>query len=132
MERTSTMTTTNPAAPLRVTIWGENRHEQRDERVRTLYPAGMHAAIRDGIAANFAANVSSRIALLYVPEHGLTEESLAETDVLTWWCDMAHDDDSDEVAERVQTHVLSGMGLVVLPSGPWSNPFSRLMGTSCT
>src|SRR5699024_10718342 len=125
-------TTTNPAAPLRVTIWGENRHEQRDERVRTLYPEGMHAAIRDGIAANLGENVTTRIALLDEPEHGLTEEVLAETDVLTWWGHMAHDEVSDEVAERVQKHVLSGMGLVVLHSGHWSKPFTRLMGTSCT
>ena len=123
---------TTPTAPLRVTVWGENRHEQRDERVRTLYPEGMHAAIRDGIAANLGENVTTRIALLDEPEHGLTEEVLAETDVLTWWGHMAHDEVSDEVAERVQKHVLAGMGLVVLHSGHWSKPFTRLMGTTCT
>src|SRR5699024_3035924 len=128
----SALPTTTPAAPLRVTVWGGNRHEQRDERVRTLYPEGMHAAIRDGIAANLGENVTTRIALLDEPEHGLTEEVLAETDVLTWWGHMAHDEVSDEVAERVQKHVLSGMGLVVLHSGHWSKPFTRLMGTSCT
>ena len=39
-------------APLRVTVWGENRHEQRDQRVRDLYPDGMHGAIRAGIEEN--------------------------------------------------------------------------------
>ena len=37
-----------------------------------------------------------------------------------------------EVAERVQMHVLSGMGLIVLHSGHKSKPFMRLMGTTCS
>src|SRR5690625_5494927 len=123
MERTSTMTTTTPAAPLRVTVWGENRHEQRDERVRTLYPEGMHAAIRDGIAANLGENVTTRIALLDEPEHGLPEEVLAETDGLTWWGHLAHDEVADEVAGRVQKHALSGRGQVGLHSGRRPKPF---------
>ena len=123
--------TTTPA-PLRVTVWGENRHEQRDPRVRELYPEGMHSAIRDGIVENLGEDVTTRIALLDDPDHGLTEEVLSQTDVLTWWGHMAHDEVSDEVAERVQKHVLAGMGLVVLHSGHWSKPFTRLMGTTCT
>ena len=38
----------------------------------------------------------------------------------------------DEVAKRVQMHVLSGMGLIVLHSGHKSKPFMRLMGTTCS
>ena len=30
---------------MRVTVWGENVHEQRDESVRAIYPDGMHATI---------------------------------------------------------------------------------------
>ena len=123
---------TTPTSPLRVTVWGENRHEQRDERVRTLYPEGMHAAIRDGIVENLGDEVTTRVALLGDPEHGLTEEVLAGTDVLTWWGHLAHDEGSDEVVERGQRHVLSGMGLVVLHSGHWSKIFTSLMGTTCT
>ncbi|GAA1283718.1 MULTISPECIES: ThuA domain-containing protein [Brachybacterium] len=126
------MTSSTTPAPLRVTVWGENRHEQRDQRVRDLYPEGMHAAIRDGIVENLGDGVATRFALLDDPEHGLSEEVLARTDVLTWWGHMAHDEVSDEVAERVQKHVLAGMGLVVLHSGHWSKPFTRLMGTTCT
>ncbi|RME69654.1 MAG: trehalose utilization protein ThuA, partial [Verrucomicrobia bacterium] len=65
-------------------------------------------------------------------EHGLSEERLAQTDVLTWWGHMAHDQVSDAVAARVQTRVLQGMGLIVLHSGHFSKPFTRLMGTSCS
>ncbi|MGO1198968.1 MAG: ThuA domain-containing protein [Dermabacteraceae bacterium] len=124
---------TTSAAPLRVTVWGENRHEQRgDERVRRHYPDGMHAAIRDGIVELLGDTVTTRISLLDDPEHGLSEEILSQTDVLTWWGHMAHREVSDEVAERVQNHVLAGMGLIVLHSGHWSKPFMRLMGTTCT
>lgn len=126
---TTTMTT---PSPLRVTVWGENRHEQRDERVRGHYPDGMHAAIAAGITENLGDAVTTRFALLDDPEHGLSEEVLAETDVLTWWGHMAHDEVADEVVDRVQRHVLSGMGLVVLHSGHWSKVFTRLMGTTCT
>src|SRR5699024_10858243 len=120
----SFMTTTPPAAPLRVTVSGEHRHEQRDARVHELDPRRRHATIRDGHRPHPGDALTTRIALLDDPEHGLTEEVLAETDVLTWWGHMAHGEVSDEVAERVQKHVLAGMGLVVLHSGHWSKPFT--------
>ena len=66
------------------------------------------------------------------PEHGLTEEVLAETDVLTWWGHRAHAQVNDEVVERVQRRVLEGMGLVVLHSGHFSKIFRKLMGTTCS
>lgn len=126
------MTTDSSTSPLRVTVWGENRHEKRDERVRRNYPDGMHETIRSAIVDQLGDNVTTRVALLDDPEHGLTEDVLSQTDVLTWWGHMAHGDVSDEVADRVVRHVLSGMGLVVLHSGHWSKPFTRLMGTTCT
>lgn len=38
---------------------------------------------------------------------------------------------NDEVVERVQEHVLNGMGLLVLHSAHMSNIFLELIGTSC-
>lgn len=113
-------------------MWGENRHEQHDESVARIYPDGMHSTIADGIRENLGDGAVVRTATLDEPEHGLTEEVLAQTDVLTWWGHIAHGDVSDEVVERVHRHVLSGMGLVVLHSGHWSKIFVKLMGTSCT
>ena len=72
-----------------------------------------------------------RTATLDEPDHGLTEAVLAETDVLTWWGHVAHDEVSDDVVERVHARVLDGMGLVVLHSGHFSRIFQRLMGTTC-
>ena len=117
--------------PIRVTVWGENRHEQTEEHVARLYPDGMHAAIAAGIAENLGDGCVVRTATLDEPEHGLTEAALAGTDVLTWWGHRAHDEVADAVVARVQRHVLSGMGLVVLHSGHFSKIFRALMGTTC-
>jgi trehalose utilization protein len=132
MTETGLHRTTTTARPIRVTVWGENRHEQVEEHVAKLYPQGMHGAVAQGIEANLGDGVQVRTATLDDPEHGLTEEVLAGTDVLTWWGHAAHAEVSDEVVERVHRHVLSGMGLIVLHSGHWSKIFGKLMGTSCT
>lgn len=126
------MSDTQTSAPVRVLVWGENVHEQRDEPVRRVYPDGMHTAIADGIREHLGASATVKTATLQEPEHGLTEAVLAETDVLTWWGHAAHEKVDDVIAKRVVDRVLAGMGLVVLHSGHWSKPFTRLMGTSCT
>lgn len=116
---------------IRVTVWGENLHEQRDELVQRLYPEGMHGAIAAGISEYLGEEATVRTATLEQPEHGLTEQVLAESDVLTWWGHIGHDRVADEIVERVKQRVLQGMGLVVLHSGHWSKIFRSLMGTSC-
>jgi trehalose utilization protein len=115
-----------------VTVWNEGRHEQQDVHVTDLYPTGMHGAVAEGLTDGLGDAVTVRTATLDDPEHGLTESVLEETDVLTWWGHMAHDEVADEVVERVHHHVLGGMGLIVLHSGHWSKIFRKLMGTTCT
>jgi trehalose utilization protein len=118
--------------PIRVTVWGENIHEHRDPQVKEIYPDTMHETIAAGIRSQLGDTVNVRTAWLQQPEHGLTEEVLAQTDVLTWWGHAAHDDVSDEVATRVQQAVQSGMGLLALHSAHFSKAFIRLMGTTCS
>jgi trehalose utilization protein len=118
--------------PVRVTVWGENRHEKLEEHVARIYPKGMHTTIAEGIVENLGDDSIVGTATLDEPEHGLSEEVLAATDVLVWWGHAAHSEVSDEVVERVHRHVLSGMGLIVLHSGHWSKIFVKLMGTTCT
>ncbi|MEJ7649271.1 MAG: ThuA domain-containing protein [Nakamurella sp.] len=125
---------THPAAPLRVVVWGENHHEtsERDrEAMAERYPTGMHGAIAEGLTELLGDGVRVRTATQQQPEHGLTEEVLAETDVLTWWGHATHEDVSDVVVERVHQRVLAGMGLLVLHSAHFSKIFKRLMGTTC-
>ena len=112
----------------RVMVWNEGRHEKLSEEVRSVYPDGIHNAIAKYLKEN---GLKVKTATLDDPEHGLTEEVLAETDVLTWWGHMAHDEVSDVVVERVHKRVLEGMGLIVLHSGHMSKIFRKLMGTTC-
>lgn len=119
--------------PIRVTVWGENLHEQKHEAVKAIYPNGMHTVIAEGIRENLGeGGAQVRTATLDQPSHGLTDDVLAETDVLTWWGHMGHQLVDDEIVKKVHDRVLSGMGLVVLHSGHWSKLFVKLMGTSCT
>lgn len=116
---------------LRVVVWGENVHEHRSPAVKKVYPTGMHTVIAGGIR-ELLPEAEVGTATLQEPEHGLTEERLNSTDVLTWWGHMAHGEVKDEIVDRVQRRVLEGMGLIVLHSGHFSKIFRRLMGTTCS
>lgn len=117
----------------RILVWNENIHETRgDERVREHYPHGIHTVIADGLREAFGDDASVETAVLTDPEHGLTEERLAATDVLLWWGHIGHEQVADEVVERVHRHVLAGMGILVLHSGHYSKIFQKLMGTTCS
>ncbi len=116
--------------PIRVTVWGENVHEQKNKTVQSIYPKGMHTVIADGLREDPAFEV--RTATLQEPEHGLTQDVLDKTDVLTWWGHCAHGQVDDKIVDRVQKRVLEGMGLLVLHSGHYSKIFKRLMGTTCS
>jgi len=113
---------------LRITVWNEFRHEQHNEAVRSVYPDGIHEAIAEPLRSR---GYAVHTATLDEPQHGLTAEVLAGTDVLIWWGHMAHDLVQDDVVAAVTARVLDGMGLIVLHSGHFSKPFKKLMGTSC-
>ena len=115
---------------IRVTVWNEARHEQKNEKIAKLYPQGMHGAIANHL--NTCAGISARTATLDEPEHGLTDSVLEKTDVMTWWGHIAHGEVTNEVAEKVHQRVLAGMGLIVLHSGHFSKPLRRLLGTNCS
>jgi trehalose utilization protein len=115
---------------LRVTVWNEGVHEKKHEQVRKIYPKGLgwqiarHLKKQPGIK-------SVHLSELEHEDQGLSDRILNNTDVMTWWGHMAHDQVTDENAARVHRRVIEGMGLIVLHSGHLSKPFVRLMGTSC-
>lgn len=113
---------------IKVTVWNENRHEQKNPVVSEIYPKGIHGAIAEFLQKE---NHEVRTATLDEQEHGLTDEVLEQTDVLVWWGHLAHDEVQDEIVAKVQQRVLDGMGLIVLHSGHFSKIFKKLMGTSC-
>lgn len=114
---------------IRVTVWGENVHEQKSEVVRSIYPDGMHNCIASALNKNDGISASSVV--LQDAEHGMTAERLAETDVLVWWGHAAHGQVDDAIVERVCEAVWSGMGMIFLHSAHFSKPFKRLMGAPC-
>jgi trehalose utilization protein len=116
--------------PIRALVWNENQHEQKNKLVQTLYPRGIHGAIASALEEG--GGIEVRTATLDEPEHGLSVDALAETDVLLWWGHAAHGRVEDAIVERVQQRVWEGMGLIVLHSGHFSKIFKRLMGTPCS
>lgn len=115
--------------PIRVTVWNEFRHERNPEgEPGKLYPEGMHTVIANHLRSQ---GMEVRTAVLDDPEHGLSEDVLDKTDVLTWWGHLAHDKVEDKIVERVYSRVLAGMGLLVFHSGHFSKIFKKLMGTTC-
>lgn len=90
---------------IRVLIWNEYRHEKCQPEVAKIYPQGMHAAIGEYLMQD--EDIIVKLACLDDPEQGLSEEALAETDVLIWWGHMAHDEVTERSVERVWTVVPS-------------------------
>lgn len=117
----------NINSKIKVTIWNEFIHEQKEPSVRAIYPDGIHGALAKSLAAN---DLEIRTATLAEPEHGLTQAALDNTDVLLWWGHVAHEDVQDAIVRRVQQRVWEGMGILVLHSGHMSKIFRTLNGTS--
>ena len=80
---------------IRVTVWNEYVHEKTEDKVKSVYPEGIHKAIADFLRSD---EIEVRTATLDDEECGLTEEVLKSTDVLIWWGHMRHHVVPDEVA----------------------------------
>jgi trehalose utilization protein len=116
---------------IKATVWNENVHEQRNEAVAAIYPAGIHGAIAEGLRESLGGEAEIRTATLDQERHGLPAEVLDSTDVLLWWGHIRHHLVADELVDDLYERVHRGMGLVVLHSGMGSKLFRKLMGTSC-
>lgn len=114
---------------INVTVWNEFRHEKEDDNVAKIYPKGIHGAIEEKLSSDQTFNI--RYATLDMKDHGLSDDVLNNTDVLIWWGHMAHNEVSDEIAQKVKERVLGGMGFIALHSAHASKPFKLLMGTTC-
>ena len=111
----------------KVLIWNEYVHERENPEIAPIYDAGIHTFLAERLDADrFAIDTAT----LQDDEQGLSEERLANTDVLVWWSHAANDEVRDSVASRVVERVLDGMGFIALHAAKNSKPFARLMGTS--
>ena len=121
---------------IRVLIWNEFHHEQRNAQVKEIYPEGMHVCIRDFLKEN--EDMEIRTATLFDTEYclsetaGLSDELLQNTDVLIWWGHCKHALVPDEWAAKVAARVNAGMGFIALHSAHNAKAFRTLMGTSCS
>ncbi len=115
---------------IRVTVWNEYIHEREYPDIAAVYPEGIHGTIRRFLEKE--EDMQIRCVTLDMPGQGLTQEILENTDVLIWWGHAAHEQVSDENAERVAEHVMRGMGLLALHSAHYCKPLRRLLGTSMT
>ncbi|MFF1881281.1 ThuA domain-containing protein [Pseudarthrobacter sp. NPDC058196] len=124
----------NSAGKLNVLVWNEGVHEALNDpaHIGRIYPDGIHGAIAAGLREALPDADISTATLQTNNDYGLSEEALAGTDVLLWWGHKAHAEVSDHVVDRVQRHVLGGMGLIVLHSGHFAKIFTRLLGTTCS
>ena len=95
---------------IRVTVWNEFRHEKNKDAVKKIYPDGLHVVIKAALERLLGNEVLVRLASLDEPLHGLSDEVLAETDVMFWWGHAHHALVADEIAQKVAARVLQGMG----------------------
>ena len=107
---------------INVTVWDEA------EGPIGPYPNGIYSAIADFLVKSGQFG-HVRTAILPQPQHGLTDDVLADTDVLIWWGHCHHGKVDDAIVAKVHARVLDGMGLLVLHSGHASKIFAKLMGT---
>lgn len=114
---------------INVTVWNEYFHEQNSENVKKIYPEGIHTAIKEKLSELGDYNIE--IATLDMPECGLPDDVLNNTDVLIWWGHCRHADVPDELALKIKERVLDGMGFIALHSAHASKPFKLLLGTQC-
>ena len=116
--------------PLHVTVWNEDSVPETAQDVLAVHPEGLL-----GTVASIFENKEDfivRKAWLSQMDAGLSEEILRDTDVLIWWGHKKHHQVPGAVIDRVQSHVLSGMGLIALHSAHESRILQRLLGTQCS
>lgn len=114
---------------LNVVIWNEYRHEKSDPEVAAMYPVGIHGCIKQFLEVDEDLNIT--LAALDDPNQGISDELLANTDVLFWWGHLAHGEVNDALVEKIRNRVYQGkMGLIVLHSGHHSKVFKSVVGAT--
>ncbi|MBO5275341.1 MAG: ThuA domain-containing protein, partial [Clostridia bacterium] len=111
---------------MKITIYNEYLHEKYDEQIKAIYPDGIHGQLAKILTE---AGHECTTSTLDDIQTTMTDEVLANTDVLLWWGHMGHHLVPDEIVEKVYNRVMAGMGLVVLHSGHNSKIFKKLCGT---
>ena len=72
----------------RVTVFSENPQEHQGGKAAEIYPDGLHAPI---VGSLEDMGLLVRTATQDEPQHGLSVQSLKDTDVLLWWGHQNHE-----------------------------------------
>lgn len=102
--------------------------DQSAAEIRAVHPNGIHNTLKALLEEED--DIQVRTVTMDMPECGLTQEVLDDTDVLLWWAHVAHQRVPDEVALRVRDAVLKGMGFIPLHSAHPCKPMQLLLGCS--
>lgn len=142
---------------IKVTVWNENVQEQglsalppemlerlkadtergqffinfletSAREIKVVHPEGIHNTLKALLEEE--EDIQVRTVTMDMPECGLTEEVIDDTDVLLWWAHIAHERVPDQVVARVKEAVLKGMGFIPLHSAHQCKPLQALLGTS--
>ncbi len=98
------------------------------EAIKAVYPKGVMGTLAEYLSQREDFQVT--YVNLFMPEYGLPDELLNNTDVLIWWAHWSHDLVPDSLAEKVRERVLKGMGFIPLHSAHPCKPLQKLLGTS--
>lgn len=82
---------------IRVTIYNEFSHEKTNDAVKAIYPNGIHMALKEHLTDD---EITVKTVTLD-NVNDITDELLAETDVMLWWGHMRHGNVPDEVAKVI-------------------------------
>lgn len=110
------------ADPIRVLVWDERQPEQKQ--------GYQGAFLGDTLAKHLSAQPGLTVKSVGIddPSQGLADATLAETDVVVFWCHKRPLEQDDARVEALVRRVLAGKtGLVALHSAHWAKPFVRLM-----
>lgn len=112
------------SAPVRVLVWDENPPHAPKE----LYPKSINGAIADALNELGGGQIIATTANLDDPNQGITEEALANADVLLWWGHARHAEVSDETAALVKKAAHeNGLGFMPLHSGHYSKTYKQVL-----
>lgn len=115
-----------PNTPVRVLVWDE----APSHAPKSVYPNSLNGAIAEGLNELGGGTIVATTANLDDPEQGITEEALANTDVLIWWGHARHGEVADEKAEMIKAAVHKGLGFIPLHSAHYSKPFQKVLNCS--
>lgn len=102
--------------------------EKSAVKIKEVYPKGLMGTLAEYLEK--CEDMQVTLVNLYMPEYGLPEKLLNNTDVLIWWAHVAHEALPDVLVDKIKERVLKGMGFIPLHSAHPCRPLQALLGTS--